>query len=899
MSDWAFDPYDGVVGLTGRGAALVGRREERELVGSLVGAGRSVVVAGFAGVGKTRLAQEVAADARAAGLTTGWVTATRSSRDIPFGALSSLLVGAGVRSEGVGADAATTVGAVLRTLGVAGAVGSAVLPAVVVVDDAHLLDDASAASVLQVATAARATVLLTLTLGSAPPDAVTALWKDGAAERVELQPLSRVEADALVVELVGGACDLLTLERIWEMASGNPLYVRELLDAARSGGRLSLQRGRWQLEPDDEVMGPLVELVAARIGRLDPKVRRVLEVVALAAPVPLQMLEDVVDLDAVADAEEGGLVEVVGDRERTVARATHPMHAEAARSMLPGARRRLLCRQLADSIERTGLRRHDDVLRFLTWRLAAGESAPVELLVRGAWLATDALDMRLAERFGRAAVTVSPDHDAARLALADAVYRQARHAEALEILAASFAVSDRARTEVVVARAKALWGLGRLVEAEQILLDAAATITDRGCLGWLQAFRATVRAALGFPAESVALAQPIADDPSYGTRTTLSSLSALALALAFCGRSNDVVAAVLRGSDPDLLAVAESRTLLSWTGPALWAAAWLSGDLAQAESLADAYRVLGLETRDPERVAAGSMGVGWAALLRGEVATAVSRLEDAVALTPDDDRIGIRTIALIGLGWAHAWTGDTVAAVAVLDEAEIAAASGARWFDPCMTIGRAWVAATVGDEREARTLFERAADESGRRGLVPYALFALHGLARLDRASAVIARIVALARGVDGPSAPATAAHTQALATDDADALDACSVSFEQLGMWLLAAESSAAAARAHDARGAASDAEAARARCDALLERCEGARPITIERLRTRSPLTAREQQIARLAAAGRTTRDIADQLSVSVRTVDSHLAHIYAKLGVDGRHDLAIAIGIPAREP
>ena len=93
---------------------------------------------------------------------------------------------------------------------------------------------------------------------------------------------------------------------------------------------------------------------------------------------------------------------MIEDRARAVARTTHPMHAEVVRSVLPGARRRLLCRQLADAMEATGLRRHDDVLRFLNWRLAAGESAPIDLLVRGAWQATDAADMRLAERFARA-----------------------------------------------------------------------------------------------------------------------------------------------------------------------------------------------------------------------------------------------------------------------------------------------------------------------------------------------------------------------------------------------------------------------------------------------------------------------------------------------------------------
>jgi DNA-binding NarL/FixJ family response regulator len=52
---------------------------------------------------------------------------------------------------------------------------------------------------------------------------------------------------------------------------------------------------------------------------------------------------------------------------------------------------------------------------------------------------------------------------------------------------------------------------------------------------------------------------------------------------------------------------------------------------------------------------------------------------------------------------------------------------------------------------------------------------------------------------------------------------------------------------------------------------------------------LTARERQIALLAQRGATTKHIADRLHLSERTVESHLAHVYAKLGVSGRKDLA----------
>ena len=53
---------------------------------------------------------------------------------------------------------------------------------------------------------------------------------------------------------------------------------------------------------------------------------------------------------------------------------------------------------------------------------------------------------------------------------------------------------------------------------------------------------------------------------------------------------------------------------------------------------------------------------------------------------------------------------------------------------------------------------------------------------------------------------------------------------------------------------------------------------------------LTATEQRIIALAAAGQTSREVASALFLSVRTVDSHLGHIYRKLGLRSRTELAL---------
>jgi DNA-binding CsgD family transcriptional regulator len=52
--------------------------------------------------------------------------------------------------------------------------------------------------------------------------------------------------------------------------------------------------------------------------------------------------------------------------------------------------------------------------------------------------------------------------------------------------------------------------------------------------------------------------------------------------------------------------------------------------------------------------------------------------------------------------------------------------------------------------------------------------------------------------------------------------------------------------------------------------------------------PITAREREIVMLAADGLSNREIAERLSVSVRTVEGHVYRIFAKLGIERREQL-----------
>jgi DNA-binding CsgD family transcriptional regulator len=63
--------------------------------------------------------------------------------------------------------------------------------------------------------------------------------------------------------------------------------------------------------------------------------------------------------------------------------------------------------------------------------------------------------------------------------------------------------------------------------------------------------------------------------------------------------------------------------------------------------------------------------------------------------------------------------------------------------------------------------------------------------------------------------------------------------------------------------------------------------------------PLSAQERRVADLAASGKTNKEIAAQLRLSPRTVDSHLAKAFRKLGISRRAALSQALLEQASEP
>lgn len=159
-----------------------------------------------------------------------------------------------------------------------------------------------------------------------------------------------------------------------------------------------------------------------------------------------------------------------------------------------------------------------------------------------------------------------------------------------------------------------------------------------------------------------------------------------------------------------------------------------------------------------------------------------------------------------------------------------------------------------------------------------------HDAVRMRQPLEAAERLDRLAQTTTAPLIPIMAEHARAAVASDPTGLARIAEEFEARGSPLLAAEALAQAADLSNPAG--TDRACLMARAIHLASACPGARTPLLSVLD--SPLSGREQEIARLAADGESSREIADRLCLSVRTVDNHLSAIYRKLGLDGRQEL-----------
>ena len=876
---------------------LVGREVERATAANAIRSGRPLVVWGPGGVGKTRLLRAIADDARGDGWSVRTATGTVSASGIPLGAVAHFVPAPLL-------DAARD--QVLRAI--VASIEESIADRdrlVLVVDDAHLLDDASATLIANLARQSSPRLALVVAHRPGPnvPDAVASIATGGGGERIELGPLDEPDTARLLEGGLGAPIDPVTVRLLVRWTRGNILFLRELVRDGIDRSVLRIEHGIWRWH-GPPAMGPtLRQLIEARHRRLGDDALATLEVVAVGEPLSVPALAQLADERALAELGEAGLLEWSDDGERIDVRVSHPLHAEVLRSTIPAPRARRVRQEIAEVLGGDGATSADRMRRAVLLA-EAGVAADPDALVDAARRAWALRDTELVDRLAHAARREGPHPEADYLlgeTLADRGDYEGAVVAWLEILDGTLVEALRVRVAIAAAAVLALT-LHRADEA-RVLLDRTEA----------QVGGADGRARLDGSRSALFLSGPATDRPAdhdaNGGRGAVGrtvdrdrvrvndDVPDQARVFAWLGSAREWLLdgrtdSVLADAD-DLAAVADrvSEELPMgemFVGICHFFALVHSGRLDEAEAFSEARRERSLLDPLPIAPATWSQGLGIVALTRGHLDVAATHLRAAAALLRGND-IGSLRHVLHELALASAQAADALGVAGALAEATTANSGLISPFVEDCRIDGALLAAR-GDASGARRVL-RAAVDGRAQPVAFYDIPAWHDLARYGATGEAAAALGSWAEVVDGPVARWYADQAAALGRRDADELEAVAHSFEQHGYDLDAAETFAAASVPRGSSGDAARKSADRVRrAEAALARCGPVAPRTpmLASLGPMHALTIREREVASLAAEGLTDQDIAAHLGVSPRTVHAHLRSIYRKLDVSGRAEL-----------
>ena len=824
---------------------------------------RSVMLRGPSGVGKTTLGAQIANVLRAEGKTIVPVVGLVELIDVPLGALAPVLTSAGHADlESVG----DRVQALVRV------VGENARKFVLVVDDAPLLDAVSASVLYQLVRVFGVTALLTARDSHHVTGPIARLLHENLIDIVDLEGLSLEHSQTIVQQYLGGALRPESLRSLFEASRGNPLMLRELVfAAARAGG---IRVGDFGVEVSIATLPRhVLATIVDRVQQLSPAQRRLAQLISIAQPIPRAAIREV-ELDLLDWLTAEGVAEETDYDSIPSVRLAHPLFADALVADLPRAERAEIIQDAAERLTSTG----EHQLRFTATVLLTSTDTPVsepdlDWAAAYAHAAGDhAVAASLAERAQTTARRFSPELvlASALSALADSerssavfesaiglassdeqkaialarwgqhvVYRLSRPADAVARVTAELPTLD-ARARSVLRPELAKW---QLMTGDATALD---DVVDPGNLdGGLAAVNAGLTAAMMATMsghaeqafEAISATRPLAEAfrfeaPYAGALLDLSEFLAL-VASAELGRASEFAA------QRRLDRFADSAGVWSY---ALAIVRLNEGKLTQAQSLVT-LAVEQLRWRD----FTGLLGT----------AIALHATVEAQCGQTDSARLQLTEITP-----EHA--GD---AKVILQRAEC----------------EAWLLVAEEKQAEAAVVIVAAVAEGIILGHFLLSALTLSVVLRIGQARAAREQLKLLTQLSPSPLISRIRDWGEAVAAADVSRLCELAPELASAGMAALAVDGLHDAARFAAAAG------------NSELERKAtlAARRLAVDMdhvidTNGADELTEREWTIARAAAGRQRSREIGQQLGLSVRTVDNHLARIYRKLGVNGRVEL-----------
>jgi DNA-binding CsgD family transcriptional regulator/tetratricopeptide (TPR) repeat protein len=928
---------------------LIGREDELQRLGELVtqlaaGRGRVVWVEGEPGIGKSALIAAGVADAHQFGCQVYTGAAHELLPAFPLQVLlNALQVGPdstdaarAAIADLLGRDSSglvtpqDTVAAVAEELLILVDRLCAASPVVLVLDDAHWADEATLGVLLRLGRATSQLPLLLVAAARPVPqrpatDALRRGLADAGMLTIELGALPQPQVTELVTQLVGAQPSPAVRDQL-ARAGGNPLYVRELVDALARDARIKIDAGMAELVGDvSDVPESLPAAIGGRLSFLSAETMSTLRLAVLFGPE-----FSVTELSVVTGQPPTSLARAIDEAlaagvlaesaDRLVFR--HGLTQHALYEGMPASMRAALHCQAAEAL--------------------AGAGWPVERVAEQLLAAPHAVNPWMVDWLAGAARMLS--YRAPQIAI-----------DLIQRIRGAVDEQDPRREQFGAELATALLHLGRNEELEQFARPALAEARDPAVAARIAWILAYALSRMSRHEQAVEVADEGLARPGLPPLWTARLRARQAMSLFAAGRYDAAQAAVTRAEDDGRLA--DDPLAL---GYALYTLAQLEyhgrrNTVAGYESINRAFAVLGDESHDIDLwlLLLVNRGGGLAAL--GRNAEADRDFGEALALA---ERAGtpprlahVRVIvavyyfvrgrwdeALAELQAAAALPGDVAyrlymrgvaALVAVHRDDRAAADTHLRGVEDLrLSQGEvhmlveyllaAWALAAERDGQPAAALTRLLAVfdpeetlqfrwlNAVNAGLLPDVVRLALAVGEPAVATAAVQACSAEADRQPKPGVSAAAQHCRGLLDADPTQLHAAAATFATIGHPLFQAQALEDAAVAHAERGdtpAARDAYLsavdiytsldaawdivradARLRAHNIRRRGSRRRPAT-----GWEALTPTEQKVAGLIAAGASNRDIAANLFLSRRTVETHVSHILTKLDIRSRVDIA----------
>lgn len=844
---------------------IIDRPARAELAAAL-SQGGTVVVVGEPGVGKSRVVTD---------LTCGRpgvvrIAGTPTQPVIPGAAVSAL-----VQQEDH----------LIAPTGLVAALRRAVLREeldTIVVDDAHEVDEVSAAALHHCCAVSSLRLVLVLRSDRPLPDALQSTARRDDTRWVRVPRATASDVETILRRALRPAVDTAAVEHLRRASDGNLFHLRHLVEGSIRSGALVADDGLWVLHGPPDRTPVLDEVVRASFARFTPEARELADLIAVAGPVSSHILAGLDAGPATEELENAG-VTIPTDRSGSVDLA-YSVYRDHLTAELGAARRRRLLSRLLTAVP-DAPEHSTHAVRLAIWRAESGAETLPDDDVAAAGLALTGRQPDLASAL---ATRVWLDPGAAPHIRGEAGLLVARCAEQLgDFRRASDVYRQIAESDAEpTLRAKAITRLAECLRGPLNDQDAA-----RRVLAEATAARSAdstrlldVQVAVGLLCDgdltgALALTSPLLEGPRDDAEVVAGATVVASQCLLRLDRPGEAVELVNRSAG-----LGGRVDVVTATTPD---SAVLTGACAAARlgRLEAARAIIGRMSQQELTISAPAAGA-FVDFARGSVSLLTDRPADAVAefgrcataFRRSDMPGYAEWSAICGLVAATDLGTDHLGSV--LDSLTAARRTGYGLYTPELLRAEARILAATGLPGRARKAWRRAFETAASRSdwlSATETAMDLLCAGELDELGRVVGAL-------PPPSSPtATAVHAGAAASRSSTSELADTAEFLADSRPLRAADIHALAARIADAAGRPCAAHSTRARELARtvpgLTRPPGWLPVE---------LSTREEQIAKLASRGLTNRDIAGALGISPKTVENHLGNAFRELGITSRTDL-----------